>query len=243
MKMEKNKKGFTLAEVLITLGIIGIVAALTMPSLIANYKKMVYVTQLKKSYSQFIQALKIMSNDSGCDDDLSCTGFFEDKAYSVDVVSQEIEKHIKVLKDCGYGDKAGCMPSLINMNPFGKSPYSDNTFMYHKFLSVDGSAYAIYDESGNCNAWRGNDDIISKVCGDVYIDVNGPKEPNTAGGDVFHFYITKKANLYPYGLAWTDISGNWTGRCGDDIIYTNSNLVRGETCTGRIVEKGWKIDY
>ena len=34
----KNKKGFTLAEVLITLGIIGVVAAMTMPSLINNYK-------------------------------------------------------------------------------------------------------------------------------------------------------------------------------------------------------------
>ena len=42
------KKGFTLAEVLITLGIIGVVVAMTMPTLIANYQKKVLVTQLKK---------------------------------------------------------------------------------------------------------------------------------------------------------------------------------------------------
>ena len=48
----KNKKGFTLAEVLITLGIIGIVAAMTMPALIANHQKQVAATAVKKMYSQ-----------------------------------------------------------------------------------------------------------------------------------------------------------------------------------------------
>ena len=46
-----RRVAFTLAEVLITLGIIGVVAALTMPALISNYKKTVYVNQLKKSVS------------------------------------------------------------------------------------------------------------------------------------------------------------------------------------------------
>ena len=44
-----NNKGFTLAEVLITLGIIGVVAALTLPSLITNYQKKQIVAQLKKA--------------------------------------------------------------------------------------------------------------------------------------------------------------------------------------------------
>ena len=49
------KKGFTLAEVLITLGIIGVVAALTMPMLIQNYKNRVYVNQLKKNLFCFAE--------------------------------------------------------------------------------------------------------------------------------------------------------------------------------------------
>src|SRR5574344_693563 len=51
--MEKSKKSlaFTLAEVLIVLGIIGIVAALTIPTLMANVQKQQYVTALKKFYS------------------------------------------------------------------------------------------------------------------------------------------------------------------------------------------------
>lgn len=53
----KIKKGFTLAEVLITLGIIGIVAAMTLPAIIAQHQKVVLVTRLKKNYSVISQAL------------------------------------------------------------------------------------------------------------------------------------------------------------------------------------------
>ena len=49
-------KAFTLAEILITLGVIGIVAAITMPTLIQNHKKKVAVTQLKATYSILSQA-------------------------------------------------------------------------------------------------------------------------------------------------------------------------------------------
>lgn len=55
---EFNKKGFTLAEVLITLGIIGIVAALTLPTLMSNCRKYVIETQLKEFYAIMNQALK-----------------------------------------------------------------------------------------------------------------------------------------------------------------------------------------
>ena len=51
------KKGFTLAVVLITLGIIGIVAALTLPALISNYRKNLVVERLKKFYTVMNQAV------------------------------------------------------------------------------------------------------------------------------------------------------------------------------------------
>ena len=56
---------FTLAEVLITLGIIGVVAALTLPTLIQNHQKQVYVTQLKKAYSTLNNAINKMAVDEG----------------------------------------------------------------------------------------------------------------------------------------------------------------------------------
>lgn len=59
------KKGFTLAEVLITLGIIGVVAAMTLPSVVGNYKKKVTVTRLKKFYSTMQQAIQLSEKDYG----------------------------------------------------------------------------------------------------------------------------------------------------------------------------------
>ena len=61
----KKKAAFTLAEVLITLGIIGIVAAMTLPALINNYRKTVTVNQLKVAYSIMAQALTMAQKDYG----------------------------------------------------------------------------------------------------------------------------------------------------------------------------------
>ena len=58
---------FTLAEVLITLGIIGVVAALTLPTLIANYRNQAYVTQLEKTVSMLEQGFKKVLADEGVD--------------------------------------------------------------------------------------------------------------------------------------------------------------------------------
>lgn len=58
-------KGFTLAEVLITLGVIGIVAALTLPVMISKSKKRVVETQIKEYYSMMNQAFKLAEGDYG----------------------------------------------------------------------------------------------------------------------------------------------------------------------------------
>ncbi len=52
----KSRKGFTLAEVLITLGIIGIVAAITISTIVHNIQEMTLNNQFKKFYSTFKQA-------------------------------------------------------------------------------------------------------------------------------------------------------------------------------------------
>lgn len=92
MKKE-SKIAFTLAEVLITLGIIGVVAAMTIPSLIQSYKEKATVTAVKQSYSIFAQALKMVTIDNP---DLSA---LTDSSLSAKENSQimfnEISKHIK----------------------------------------------------------------------------------------------------------------------------------------------------
>lgn len=79
--MNKLTNGFTLAEVLITIGVIGVVAAMTIPTLISSYKKKVIETRLSKFYSTMNQALKLAEYDyddrSGWDE--LGNGFIEDE--------------------------------------------------------------------------------------------------------------------------------------------------------------------
>ena len=64
--MQKRvKKAFTLAEVLLTLAVIGVVAAMTLPSLIQNTQKQQYFTAFKKIYSDLSQATMLIMLDNG----------------------------------------------------------------------------------------------------------------------------------------------------------------------------------
>ena len=61
----KVQVGFTLAEVLITLGIIGVVAAMTIPTLMTNYQKKSTATQLKKTYATISNAVRLSEEENG----------------------------------------------------------------------------------------------------------------------------------------------------------------------------------
>jgi len=64
-KVQHDKCAFTLAEVLITLGIIGVVAALTIPTMVSNYRKRVVETKLQRVYSVMNQAVRMSVAENG----------------------------------------------------------------------------------------------------------------------------------------------------------------------------------
>lgn len=105
-----HNKAFTLSEVLITLGIIGIVAAITLSALTAKYKKIVTATQLKKSYTTILQAFTMAQKDYG---DISNWEFIKTQSVSGDLTplkdslnifaNRYLIPYIEVVKDCGIG--------------------------------------------------------------------------------------------------------------------------------------------
>lgn len=90
-----RSSGFTLAEVLITLGIIGIVAAMTMPALIQKYRRAVVETSLKKFYTNINQAIKLSVVENG---ETRYWTFIEEDDKSEDFYNKYIKKHVKTLK-------------------------------------------------------------------------------------------------------------------------------------------------
>ena len=107
-KPEVNmKKGFTLAEVLITLGIIGVVAAMTLPTLVQNYKEQETVTRVKKFYSVFSQAYAMAVLENGTIDTWGLVNSERDKdgMYTEDSLKQNeifIQKIAPYLKKIKY---------------------------------------------------------------------------------------------------------------------------------------------
>ena len=88
------KRGFTLAEVLVTLGIIGVVSAMTVPTLMQNYQRKSYVTQLHKVYNEFQQAAVMYMNDKNA---LNLT---EAGLTSQDNVYTFMNNYFKIVKSC-----------------------------------------------------------------------------------------------------------------------------------------------
>ena len=90
------RMAFTLAEVLITLGIISVVAALTLPAVINNIKEKQYETAMKKGYSVLSQALARMNEEQGF--------IANQENYGGDKFAPVFKNYLNLLKDCGQED-------------------------------------------------------------------------------------------------------------------------------------------
>ena len=94
----KTKSAFTLAEVLITLIIIGIVAALTIPTAINHYRKQQTASKLKKFYSTFGQAISRSVTDNGYYSTCDLTGS-EDSQRTIDFVNKYVFPYLQIVKN------------------------------------------------------------------------------------------------------------------------------------------------
>ena len=179
-----KKAAFTLAEVLITLGIIGVVAAMTMPSLIQNYQEKATVTKLKKCYSLVSQAYVSILNDEGGSDTLQAGDDLE--------MMEKFGKYLKYQKTCGRNK--GCFPNVTykSVTGNGYSKWEDDTTDRSRAILTDGTLI-MFNKSA---MWGGNEG--NYLYAQIYVDINGFKGPNQLGKDFFYFYINPE-KIVPAG--------------------------------------------
>lgn len=209
-------KGFTLAEVLITLGIIGVVAAITIPTLINNIQDAQFKSALKKEYSVFSGLYMQLQNNSGTFQDsiLSC-GDAQHNCFR-DVLKQ----YLSYTKECDSGSTSGiCFPSQVYQmnNSLSDSSYHNNAA---GLILNDGTLVDIYLDSASCIMPRG---VYPNECGWVTIDVNGLKPPNIWGRDVytFLFYKDRLRPLGSQGDAWDTCSAAFGYGCSAKYLLNN----------------------
>lgn len=240
--------GFTLAEVLITLGIIGIVASLTIVPLISQYKKIQYVAKFKETYSIINQAITKYESDMGCVGDLQCTGLFNDLIdNNIDKWDYFVTNYFKVLKNCRTDVGAGCFSSATKyLNAAGTNNYDDANWLY-KFVLINGTSVGFHRQT-NCNFYGS----YFEYCGEVYIDINGLAEPNTEGRDSFsqHSVITtRRKGIMPlWGTkahsqyVWSDDLHAWDSG-NTSLNCTTESDSYGFGCAARIMDEGWQMLY
>lgn len=161
----KYVKAFTLAEVLITLGIIGVVASLTIPTLMQNVQDNAFHNAWKKSYSIIAQAQQYVLNDNNFTYKNLC-GDFNDTCFR-----DNFSKYLKIVKSCdGNASLGDCWanPSVTSEN-------------FPSVVLSDGVALMFRYEKSDCNYIE----EVAPRCGWIRVDVNGAKGPNSFGKDIF----------------------------------------------------------
>ena len=190
-----QKKGFTLAEALITLGIIGVVAAITIPVLINNYKVKITQTKLKKANSILNQAYLNAYNNNG---DPTNWRLADNASGATNIYEYFIKDNIKTTKNCGTSAN-GCFkkaePTRIGGSKWGNAEADTR---HYKIITSDGISMSFRGHRPLCDGVEASNNL--SVCGLVYVDVDGPNKGKHAwGNDLFQFFITKDKGVVPSG--------------------------------------------
>lgn len=230
-----KKIAFTLAEVLITLGIIGVVAAMTMPVLIQNQREKVVVTQLKKVQSVFSQAFLMAVEVNGMAEDWDIGT--EDSSAGAQKLYNIMKPYLLKVEDCNL--KKGCFYEgtykSLNGPSYAWQPSVHS--VYARGILADGTAFLFWSAGSGCelDASKDGKGPLSRVCGTIFVDVNGHRKPNRAGVDYFEFLITKNG-IYPAGLPGSK------SKYGTQCKYNDISNTNGASCTGWVITNG-NMDY
>lgn len=227
-KIHLNSKGFTLAEVLITLGIIGIIAAMTLPTLIQKYKNQVVETRLKKFYTTFNQAIQLAEVKYG-----------DRKTWYIDASGVEIDEEGNPIEETAQID-IWFQKYFSNFIVIKKTIKTSGVIRY--YLS-DGSSFQF-----------GNDDTVLSSRAIIFFPANPDKCPaNGYGICKFQFAycpICSGGMSHYRNKGLEPVKTDWDGTL--EMLYNDSRIGCNKTardgakyCATIIQYNGWKIpkDY
>ena len=210
---DNSRKGFTLAEVLLVITIIGIVASYTIPDLINNIIDQQHKTALKKTYSVLSQVTIFVSENNGG----SLAGLPQMGDTDPSLINYYYP-YLSIIKKCTFNNTRGnCWHANGVASWMNGTPATNANWEYigKGVILADGALVEFYDISTDCT----NVGMTGGVCSYASIDVNGFKGPNIYGKDIFRFFVTK-TGFIPRGA-----QGDLDSVAGD-CIPTG----RGDTC-------------
>lgn len=239
MAQFNKKKAFTLAEVLITLGIIGVVAAITIPMLMTKYHKIIVENRLKDSYSIMSNAVKMAEEEYGVGfeptDIISGNGWSRDKSKKV------FEKYFMPYLKINYEYPQEACVNLTKTYGYDKSIDS-------QYIDYNGACYNLMNGT-SIIFWAGRKDEHSPYVMPILIRIQPTKERPIDGIDTFGFQIVNADNgiIISSGLEQleADVSeSNLVKQCGSKkgrIDFNGYSWPRSIFCSELIKRNSWKI--
>ncbi len=235
--------GFSLAELLIAVAIIGVIAALTIPGVIANYQRKALLTQLQKSYVELQESLLILKTENY---QKGLYGSSLNKKSSTSIrnsAGKFLLGYYKITQDCE-----------TDTQPCFASKYADLSTMTYSDYSCEGYSVVVAGGAAICIVPASiTEEEVSDGTGAtttketknpavVYIDVNGSKEPNIGGRDMFTFNIYEDFTIDEVDPASTDLSSIETER---NNLYDENCLTSsiGKGCFAKILNDDWEMNY
>ncbi len=240
----KKHFGFTLAEVLITLGIIGVVSIMTLPSIKMRYEKKVAEAQLKHSYSTLQNAIRLSEYHNG---KIKRWGF---NMPGSDFFHKYLQNYLKYTNEYHKTDmqNMNIKRKLLNGREYTGSTFGGD---YHgnsyTFLLLNGAMVTFnWNSPDDGGLWVG-------------IDINGFDPPNMIGRDSFIFFLSPEYGLQPLGGDGTPKKYGWNyGEYNRDKVMNSQysaacsknatprdggrNSEAGYWCAALIMHDGWKIE-
>ena len=222
------KRGFTLAEVLITLGIIGVIAAMTIPTLISKIGKRQLESQIKASYATIAQTMRSAEAD-GVDFDLQIVN--NNDASTKEWFQTYMAPYLKTEKVCYNSsgcwhkksevrDLSGNLPRWVGDAGIG---YNIITFVIAKGSSFDIDGVEASEAKSMFGINTDNQALV------FYFDANGDRKPNRIGKDIYIMGFTDKG-LVPAGSDKTRSE-----------VEQNCLKGNGYWCLSYIMQNGWQI--
>ena len=182
LSREGRKIAFTLAEVLITIGVIGVVAALTIPGLMTKIQEIQFRNAYKQAYSDIHQAFVYFKDEGLSLDPKSTTTISNGTNYSSDYgeIFKQLAVYFKSPKTCFTGSRTSCWQVA---GAEQASPSSSQANGWIGGYTSASSSYAFMDLSGRAWTMYFNRENI------ILVDINGFGKPNKLGRDRFALEI------------------------------------------------------
>lgn len=220
MKKSSNKKGFTLAEILITLGIIGIIAAITIPTLYKKINTKILESRFKKTDAIISQAMKMSSEELGIDAFEETFNKLpdEERVATIEKLDEIWEKQFKGATKYYIKDTVNNKGNWGNWGSLRIYTHSNGSFCGNYYYSMVDSMYGtnqyalILPDGSMIGSPMVMGSLTSATAVTIFFDTNGPMAgPNRVGYDIFKYFSNPKH----FANGCDPLSGNTYGSRGD----------------------------